>query len=84
MKNIRILFKFQVLIQKILLFKIYTWMSQQVAANPSFLSEASAGKTYENRDIRYVVFNSPNPNARNIWLDCGIHGKNKSENSLVI
>lgn len=54
---------------------IYTWMSQQVAANPTVLSEASAGRTYENRDIRYVVFNSPNANARNIWLDCGIHAR---------
>jgi hypothetical protein len=50
-------------------------MSQQVAANPTVLSEASAGRTYENRDIRYVVFNSPNSNARNIWLDCGIHAR---------
>jgi len=54
---------------------INNWIDQQVAANPSFLSSASAGKTFENRDLKYIVLKSSNAAARNIWIDCGIHAR---------
>jgi hypothetical protein len=43
-------------------------------ANQDFISQYSAGKTVQNRDLRVLVLKVGYP-LKNIWIDCGIHAR---------
>jgi hypothetical protein len=54
-------------------FKILAWMDDVQAANPSIVTQYSAGRTINNRDLRVLVINSGNNPAKRVWIDCGIY-----------
>ena len=45
------------------------------SANPTIVSQYSAGTTPEGRDLRVLVINTGNNPAKRIWIDCGIHAR---------
>jgi predicted deacylase len=45
------------------------------AANPSFVSQYSAGLSTLNRDLRVIKINTGNNPAKRVWIDCGIHAR---------
>jgi hypothetical protein len=49
-------------------------MDDVANANQDFISQYSAGKTVQNRDLRVLVLKVGNP-SKNIWIDCGIHAR---------
>ena len=49
-------------------------MDAQAAANPTWISTASAGKTYENRDLKVITLKKATT-KRSVWIDCGIHAR---------
>ena len=54
--------------------KIIAWMDDLTLANPSFISQYTPGKSYQNRDIRVLVIKVGSP-SKSIWIDCGIHAR---------
>jgi len=54
--------------------EINAWMDMKAAANPTFVSTASSGKTYENRDLKVITINKATT-KRSAWIDCGIHAR---------
>lgn len=54
---------------------ILAWMDSIAAANPSFVSQYSAGLSTQDRDLRVIKINTGNNPAKRIWIDCGIHAR---------
>jgi predicted deacylase len=50
-------------------------MDGVAAANPSFVSQYSAGLSTQERDLRVIKINTGNNPAKRIWIDCGIHAR---------
>lgn len=43
--------------------------------NSDIVSQYSAGRTANNRDLRVLVINNGKNPAKRIWIDCGIHAR---------
>jgi hypothetical protein len=54
--------------------EINVWMDAQAAANPTWVTTASAGKTIENRDLKVITLKKATT-KRSVWIDCGTHAR---------
>ena len=52
--------------------QILSFLDTIAEENSNIASVYSAGKTFQNRDLKVIVIKSPT-SSRSIWLDCGIH-----------
>jgi hypothetical protein len=53
---------------------IIAWMNDLTNSNPSFISQYTPGRSFQNRDIRVLVIRVGEPPKR-VWIDCGIHAR---------
>ncbi len=51
---------------------IMQFMKDLEAENSDLISSYSAGKTFEKRDLKVLVFKTAT-SKKAIWIDCGIH-----------
>ena len=49
-------------------------MDDLTNTNPTFISQYTPGRSFQNRDIRVLVIKVGNP-AKRVWIDCGIHAR---------
>jgi carboxypeptidase A2 len=54
--------------------EIVNFINDIVANNNDIASTYSAGKTYENRDLKVLVLKT-STSQKAVWLDCGIHAR---------
>uniref|UniRef100_A0A146LVZ4 Carboxypeptidase B n=1 Tax=Lygus hesperus TaxID=30085 RepID=A0A146LVZ4_LYGHE len=54
---------------------IHNYMDYLAKTYPNVASVASAGKTIEGRDLKYLKISSGNRNAKKFWVDGGIHAR---------
>jgi murein tripeptide amidase MpaA len=55
-------------------FKIETFVTQTVAANPEIASKYVAGTSNEGKNLTVIVLKSKT-SKRSVWIDCGIHAR---------
>lgn len=67
--------KFQKVSKFIFRIKIISFISNIEIDNPDIASSYSAGKTYENRDLKVLVLKT-STSQKSVWIDCGIHSVN--------
>jgi hypothetical protein len=49
-------------------------MDSIASENSEFVSQYSAGSSFQNRDLRVIVIKAGSP-AKRVWIDCGIHAR---------
>ena len=49
-------------------------MDDLTNTNPTFISQYTPGRSFQNRDIRVLVIKDGN-RAKRVWIDCGIHAR---------
>lgn len=53
-----------------------SFIVSMVNDNPDIASTYTAGKTYENRDLKVLVLKTSS-SQKSVWIDCGIHSVKK-------